>query len=789
MLRNYLITAFRNMARHKTYSSINIFGLMIGLICSFFIVLWAQDEMSYGTSLPEIDQVYSVMRHANFGGTIGTTTSMPKPLSDILNEEYPEITHTVMASWEINMVLTHQDKVFRSEGRDFGSDFFTVFKFPLHVGDSTTALLDPESIVISESLARRYLGDNWRLKDDLIGTTLRVDHRTDTKVTAVFEDVPANSSLQFEFVRPVEAFIRENDWVDQWDNNGLRMFARLEKGADAEIVGAKFKDLFDEHVDAWESDVFLHPVSDMYLWSNFENRMLVGGRIDYVRIFLLVAVFILLIASINFMNLATARSMQRAREIGVRKAVGATKSSLARQFIGESMITAMMAFILAIALVSLLLPSFNLLTNKTVTVSLFDPVIWLQFGGLALLTGFLAGSYPAFYLSSFNPIVVLRRGCSGKNAQGGSLRKGLVIFQFMISIIMIVGTFTVYQQLNYIPDKDLGLDRENVVYIDFEGEIQKQFGAFKQALISETSIVNVTITNQNPLSLGNNTIGVKWEGKADNDNTLFSIVSAGYDFVETMKITLKEGRLFSTDYGADSTNYVVNEKAVAGMGMDDRVGQSLPLWGNEGIIVGVIKDFHIKSLYNPIEPVIIRIAPEIRGIVFIRIAAGQTKAALTALEAVYKRFNPEYPFTFCFMDDAYEQTYRSEIIISTLASISAVLAILIACLGLFGLASFTVEQRSKEIGIRKVLGASVTKVVLVLSREFVLLVIGAYAVATPIAYYVMSIWLEDFTFHTEVSVGILAGAGIVSVLISGLTVNYQSLKAATANPVASLRSE
>ena len=788
MLRNYLITAFRNMGRHKGYAFINITGLAIGLACSFFIVLWVQDEMSYDTFLEENDQIYRVMQHTNFGGTTGTQSAMPKPLGDVLDEEYPEITHTVLMSWEMNMVLTHENQAFRSEGRYFGADFFTVFKFPLSVGDPSTALLDPESIAISESLAERYFGDDWRLKDDLLGTMFRVDNRIDVRLTAVFEDVPANSSLQFEFILPMEEYIRNNEWVEHWDNNGLRMFARLEKGTDAERVNAKIQDLINQHVDAWESDVFLQPFTDMYLWSDFENGVLVGGRIDYVRIFLLVAVFIILIASINFMNLATARSMQRAREIGVRKAIGATRSSLARQFIGESILTAMVAFILAMVLVFLLLPSFNVFTDKSVTVSLLDPGIWLQFGGLALLTGLLAGSYPAFYLSSLNAISVLR-GSPRKTARGGGLRKGLVVFQFIISIIMIVGTFTVYRQLSYIRDKDLGLDRENIVYMDFEGGIRKQFEAFKQELLSESAIINVSIANHNPLSIGSNTIGVQWDGKAEGDNTLYSVVSAGYDFVETMKIKLKEGRLFSKDYGTDSTNYIINEKAGATMGMDNPVGQRLTLWGREGIIIGVVKDFHMTSFYNPIKPVIIRLAPGSTGIAFVRIAAGKAEEALTALETVYKKFNPEYPFTFRFMDDQYEQTYRSEIVIGALANISAVLAILIACLGLFGLASFTAEQRSKEIGIRKVLGASVTNIVMLLSREFILLVVIAYALAAPIAYYVMSIWLEDFTFHTEISIGVLAGAGIGSVLIAWLTVSYQSIRAGAANPVVSLRSE
>jgi putative ABC transport system permease protein len=788
MIRNYIITALRNIRRHKGYSFINVTGLAIGLACSFFILLWVQDEMSYDKFLPESDQVYRVMRHTVFGGRKGTGSSMPKPIAQVLVDEYPEITHTVLMSWEMEMVLTYDHQAFRSDGRYFGSDFFTVFKFPLIVGDPVTALLDPESIAISESLAERHFGSDWREKKDLLGSMINVDHRLNAKLTAIFKDVPANSSLQFEFVIPMQEYIRRNDWVERWDNNGLRLFARLDEGVHPEVVNAKIKDLIDQHVDAWETDVFLQPYTDMYLWSNFENGVLVGGRIEYVRIFLLIASFIILIASINFMNLATARSTQRAREIGVRKAVGATKLSLSRQFIGESLLTAMIAFVIAMILIFLLLPSFNLLTDKSVHLSLSDPGLWLQFGCLALFTGFLAGSYPALYLSSFSVVSVLRSGVR-KKARGGGLRKGLVVFQFIMSIILIIGTLTVYRQLSYIRNKDLGVDRENVVYMAFEGNIRNQFEAFKHELLNQQGIKSVTISSQNPLSVGNNTIGVDWDGKIEGDNTLYSIINTGYDFVETMKIELKEGRVFSREFGTDSTNYIINEKAALSMGMDNPVGQRLAVWGREGSIIGVMKDFHMQSLYSGIEPVILRFDPRSTGIVFVRIEGGETGTALAALETVYNKFNPEYPLNTRFLDEEFEQTYRSETVIGTLANVFAVLAILIACLGLLGLAAFTAEQRSKEIAIRKVLGSSVLNIIVLLSREFILLVVGAYAVALPIAYYLMSKWLEDFAFHTEISIGILISAGILSVLIAWLNVSYQSIRAAMANPVVSLRSE
>jgi len=788
MIRNFFITAFRNIFRHKGYSFINVTGLAIGLACSFFILLWVQDERSYDKFIPEGDQIYRVMRTCVFGGNTGTTSSMPKPIAKVLVDEFPEITHTVLMSRALEMVLTHDHQAFRAQGRYIGSDAFTVFKYPLIAGDPATALRDPESIAVSESLAERHFGSDWREKKDLLGSMINVDHRLDAKLTAVFKDIPPNSSIQFDFIIPVQEFIRRNDWVERWDNNGLGVFARLDKGADPEAVNAKIKDLIDQHVDAWETDVFLQPYRDMYLWSSYENGKLVGGRIEYVRIFLFVALFIILIACINFMNLATARSSQRAREIGVRKTVGATKFSLARQFLGESLLTATIAFLIAMVLIFLLLPVFNQLTGKSVQLSLFDPGLWLQFGGLALFTGFLAGSYPALYLSSFSVASVLRSG-TGQKARGAGLRKGLVVFQFVMSIVLIISTLTVYRQLNYIRNKALGVDRENVVSLPLEGNLRQQYDAFKQELLSKPGVVNVTISNQNPIAVFGNTIGVEWDGKLEGDNTLYSIISTGYDFVKTMRIQMDSGRVFSREYSTDSSNYIVNERAAAAMGMDNPLGQRLSVWGREGQIIGVVKDFHTQSFYRDIEPVILRLAPDQTNTILMRIAAGETPKAMATLKSLYNRFNPGYPFNYSFLDADFEQMYRSETVISSLAIVFTVLAILIACLGLLGLASFTAEQRTKEIAIRKVLGSSIMNIVLLLSREFVLLVTAAYLVALPIAWYLMSRWLGDFAFHTNISAVVLIGAGVISVLIAWLNVSYQSIRAARTNPVKSLRSE
>ncbi|HUF09273.1 MAG TPA: FtsX-like permease family protein [Rhodothermales bacterium] len=516
--------------------------------------------------------------------------------------------------------------------------------------------------------------------------------------------------------------------------------------------------------------------------------MLVGGRIEYVRIFLFVALFVILIASINFMNLATARSTQRAKEIGVRKSVGATKSILARQFLGESLVIAGISFVAAMILVAAALPTFNSVTDKSVGLELLDPKYWLLFAGIAAVTGLLAGSYPALYLSSFNVISVLRSRI-GRVGTAAGLRKGLVVFQFVMSIVLIVGTFTVYEQLNHIRSMDLGLDRDNVVYLDFEGAIKDQYDSFAQELRAQPAIVDLATSNQNPLRIGNNTISVQWQGKDPADNTLYSIISTGYGLVETMNIRMAGGRTFSKEFGSDSASFVINETAAAAMGMDDPVGQALTLWGTEGEIVGVMKDFNMTTLYRPIEPVILRFDPDRTDILYVRIAAHQTGDALAGLEHVYSKFNPEYPFEYRFLDEEFEDNYRSEIVIGSLANFFAFVALLIACLGLFGLASFTAEQRTKEIGVRKVLGASVASVVTLLSKEFLLLVGAAFVVAAPLSYYLMSDWLSEFEYHADFGTGILLAAGLGAMIVAWLTVSYQSMKVATANPVVALRSE
>jgi predicted permease len=786
MLRNFLRVAFRSMLRHKGYAALNIAGLTVGLTCAFFITLWIQDELSTDRFHDDGDRIYSVMRHSTFGGVKGSTVSIPKPLAQALIDEYPEVENTVLWSWDTWALLRHDQEATRINGRWAGSDFFEVFSFPFIQGNPETALDSPESIVLTESIAERFFGADWR-SANVLGQTIRLDNRIELTITGVAEDAPANTQLNFNFIVPIEEFIGRNTWVEQWDNNGLRMFARLRAGTDLEAFNAKIKDHINRHVDSYETEAFFYPVSRQYLYGDFENGVQVGGRIEYVRAFGLVALLIILIASINFMNLATARSAARAREIGVRKTIGATRQSLAAQFMGESLLKATIAFLIAVALAGALLGSFNDLTGKAVTLSgMAANLPW--FVGIAALTGLLAGTYPALYLSGFSVMAVFRKQ-NASSGRGSGLRKALVVTQFAMSIVLIVGTLTVYQQLDYIQSKDLGINRDNVAIVRLEGGVRNKYETFKNQLLQVDGVTAVSTSGINPLSIGNDTIGVDWEGKDPNNNTLFWNGAVGYDFVETMGITLAGGRDFSPQFGSDTTNYVINWEAAKAMGMDNPVGQQISFWEVPGTIVGVMEDFQMGSMYFPIRPVIFRFRPDTGGQMYVRMEAGRTREALAGLERLYAEFNPEYLLNIRFMDEEYNESYQSEAVLGKLSNVFALVAIFIACLGLFGLASFTAEQRGKEIGIRKVLGASVPQMAILLSREFLLLVFAAFLIGAPVAYMVMNDWLGDFAYRIEMGLGILLAAGLATMLIAWLTVSYQSIRCALMDPVDSLRSE
>ena len=786
MLRNYLKIAYRNLLRHKGYTAINVAGLAVGLAGSFFILLWVQDERSYDRFLEDGDRIHRVWRNDHAGEEVETRGGTSKPLAETIEAEYPEIEEAVQTTWPQRFIVTQGDERFREPGTYASADFFDVFRFPFIAGDPETAL-QGRSAVITDRLARKLFGEDWQAAGAALSQPINVDRWEGIAIAGVIEDIPENSSLQFDVLLPIQGFFARNPLAEEWGNNFLPLYVKLSEGASLADVNAKVADVVNRHEEGANEVVFLQPYEDLYLYSEYENGQLVGGRIEYVRIFSVVAVFLLLIAAINFMNLATARSMKRAREVGVRKAVGARRGSLVGQFLGESVGLALVAFAFALLLVFALLPLFGSLTGKAVAAADLDGGFLVGALSVALVVGLLAGSYPALYLSSFGPLAVLR-GTAGQRSGAARLRKGLVVFQFALSMLLIVATVAVYLQVQYISDRDVGLDRNDLIYLVQEGALESQYDAVRQELLTRPGIAGVTAANANPLQVGNSTGSATWPGK--NPDVAFEtyIINADYDFVETMRMELVAGRTHSRAFGADSAGFVINEKLAEAMG-GDVVGKPLSFWEETGTVIGVVKDFDMNSLYAPDAPLVIRLAPEATSRLYVRAEPGQTAEALASLEAVIEQFNPASPFDYRFLDAEYEATYRSEVVMGRLANVFAVIAIFISCLGLFGLVAFTAERRTKELGVRKVLGASVPHLVMLLTGEVTRLVLLGIALAIPVAYYAMHQWLANFDSHVDVGPALFVLAGAVALAAAWLTVSYQAIKAALADPVQSLRYE
>jgi ABC-type antimicrobial peptide transport system permease subunit len=793
MYWSYLKTALRNSRRNKVYALINILGLAVGLTCTFFIVLWVQSELAVDKFHSEGPNIYRVLRTADYGpGQVSTTDAITAKLVDVLDEEYPEITHSVLMSWSRSVAFSNGNESYRQLGRNAGPEFFSLFSYDLLAGTAENALLSPKSIAISKSMATKFFSDSWdeNVADSvaanaILGKSLRVDNRDDYVVSAVFADISPKSSISFQFVLPVEEYSSRNGWVDDWGNNGFKMFVRLQPGTNPATVSAKIRNVIKENQDGELSELSLQAYTDVYLYSDFTDGEVTGGRIEYVRMFILVAILIALIASINFMNLSTARSSQRSLEIGVRKAMGGTRSELSRQFMLESVSTAFIAFIIACASVIALAPAFSWLTGKPITVGFEDPVLWLQFGGVALLVGLISGLYPAAYLSALDVVRIIR----GRKSRGGgrSFRRALVVFQFAMSVILIVSTITVFKQLDYIRSKNLGVDRENVFFSRLEGGMKSQLDSVSDRLKSNPAITHITSSDQSPIDVDISTGGLNWVGKPENHKTQYFLVSVGYDFIETMGIDLVSGRTFARDFGTDTSNVLINETAARAMGLEDPIGQSISLWDRDGVIIGIVKDFHMQSLYEPIEPLVIRFDPPSARYIFVRTNAVSTSEALADFETTFRASSPEFPFKYWFLDDEFEEAYRSDASIGNLARCFAFIAAFISCLGLYGLAAFSAEQRTKEIGIRKVLGAGVISIVYNLSSEFLKLVAISLVIGGPIAYLYMSRWLDNFAFSTKLGPGIFVMAALTTILIAFGSVTFQSIRAALANPTSALQ--
>jgi putative ABC transport system permease protein len=788
MIKNYLKTAWRNLWKNKTFSLINIMGLAFGMTCSLLIMLWVKDEYAINKFHVNHPRIYRVMENQNYSGAISTFEATPGILAENIVKDIPEIEMASQVLWEEEPLFTVGDKYDKEKGRYVQKDFLKMFSFRLKKGDPKTALDRPDGVVISQKLVDKYFKGQ-----DPIGKIIRLDSKDNVQVTGVLDEIPETSSLKFDFLMSYHRWWKDNDWAKEWGNNGPRCMVMLKPNADVNKVNAKIKGYIKTKNKDSNVEIFLQNYAESYLYSDWEHGVLKGGRIDNVRIFSIVAIIILLIACINFMNLATARSLKRAREIGVRKVVGAFKRQLMGQFIGESLFVAFLALLVSIILALVVMPTFNTLTDKQLNLDFTDPA----FIGLLLLltfvTGVISGSYPALFMSSLNPIVVLKG--SLKFRTGATLfRKALVVIQFALSIIMILGMIIIYRQVDYIHNKNLGFSRENLLYMPLEGELNKTYPTFKQELLRQAGIKEVTSSSSSPLEVGSSTMGVNWPGKDTTKKMLFSNNPVTYDYVKTMGIQLIEGRDFSPAFGLDSMNYLVNEAAAKQIGYKEPVGKDLTMWGDKGKIIGLMKDYHHNSLKVPIEPLILRLHKDKQwggywGYVVVRTDPGKTEEAIASMEKMYKQFNPGFPFKYFFADQEFMTHYKREHTTSKLSKYFAFLAIFISCLGLFGLITFTAEQRTKEIGIRKVLGASVPGIVQMLSKDFIKLVLIAAVIAFPIAWLWMNSYLQDFAYRVEIGWVAFAIAGIAAIMIALITVSFQAIKAALSNPVKSLRTE
>jgi putative ABC transport system permease protein len=787
MLRNYLKIAIRNLTKNSVYSFINISGLSIGIASSVLILLWVADEYSYDTFHKNYNSIYKLYQSQEWQQGIGTGVAMPYPLKEVIKNRTSAIKHVVMTNWgEGNMLEVGENRL-NKLGLSASEDFFKVFSLDMIKGDPNTALNDPSSIVITESTAQALFENQ-----DPINQLIKIDNGQELKVTGVIKDLPKQTFLKLDYVLPFGYLESTQGWVrnskDNWNNNSFQMYVQLQDNATVKEVNASIQDIVKENnPKAPTAQLFLHPMSKWRLYSNFENGKNSGGLIDYVQLFTAIAIFVLIIACINFMNLATARSERRAREVGIRKSVGSRRKELIFQFLGESIMITLISFLIAIVLVEILLPSYNQLVNKNISINYANPLIWLTALGLILVIGIFSGSYPAFYLSSFQPVKVLK----GKINLGKGVstpRQVLVTLQFGFSIFLIIGTIIIYQQVMHVKSRDMGYDSENLIQIWTNNELESNFQTIREELV-RTGVVKSVCKSNSPITSIFSNNEIEWEGKLSEQRVAFSVIATEYDYTETMGIKILEGRDFSRDFN-DSSSTVINQAAVDLMAMNNPIGQKIKMNGRDFKIIGVMPNVVMGSPYEPVEPMTLIFDPDWSSTITVRLnKTPDLNASVEAIQGVFKKHNPTYPLWYRFADSDFEKKFSDINLISRLAGIFASLAIVITCLGLLGLAAFMAEQRTKEIGIRKVMGASVASLVILLSKDFSKLVIFAFAVSAPIGWWFINDFLKRYPYRVDVAWWVLAGSGVVALGLALLIVSTQAMRAARANPSQSLRSE
>jgi putative ABC transport system permease protein len=792
MFKNYLRTAIRNLRKNRGYSFLNVCGLAIGMACCILILLWVKDELSYDKFHEKADRIFRMTSEWNQRGVIAHYPLVFSGIAPLLQNDYPEVMSYVRFDQRLNTLISSGDKKFYEE-RLFYTDasLFEVFTFPLVKGDPETALIEPYSIVMSEKMAEKYFGS-----ENPVGQTLTVDNEHDYKITGIMKKIPRNSHVQFDFLASMTTLEAQDPRYGKLWAWNCYTYLLLPPGYSYLDLEKKFPDFIRRHrgEEAAEAYTFsLQPLTSIHLHSNLGSEIEPNGDIRYVYIFSIIAFFILLIACINFMNLSTARSANRAKEVGVRKVLGADRIRLIRQFLGESLFLSLMALPIAVALVMLFLPAFNTLTGKDLIIDYFgNSVFYLGLIGILLFVGLISGSYPAFFLSTFRPAEVLR----GKlKAGSGSVlfRKVLVVVQFSISIVLIAGTVIITNQLDFISKKKLGFDKEHVVVMPVSrAGIGQEFEAFKKELLQNPGIESVCGSTSLPSLLPTRSIFIP-EGFEEEERLTLRNVLVDHDFIRTFGMEIVEGRDFSRDFATDRQEaFIVNEAAVKEFGWDSAVGKRLiDLEGPKGYVIGVVKDFHFRSKHQRIEPLILSLVPSSRYVYFVsvKIKSWNLSDTLSFLKSKWQAFSPNWPFEYFFLDDNLDRMYKSEDRLRQVFLTFTFLAIFIACLGLSGLTAFTAEQRTKEIGIRKILGASVPGVVLLLSKEFMKWVLIANAIAWPVTYFAMGRWLENFAYRISLGWAAFIVSAALALGIALITVGFQAAKAALANPADALRYE
>lgn len=804
MIKNYFKIAWRNVIRHKTHTAINVIGLALGMTCCLFIFMWVQDEKGIDNFHHNGKNLYALYQTVTSNGKIFSTYDTPLKFGNMqratfvledVRQAVPEIKNVTFYAtgydlpWGHPETLQVGEKIVKMDGARAGKNFFNMFSYPVITGNAETALSDMNSISISRHTAELFFGS----PANAVGKSIRYENKYSYIVSSVFENVGPESSLKFDFLLNWELQKR----ILEWSSNDFNTYIQLSDNADVKQVEAKINQYVQTHIEKTRGvdiHIGLQRFGDQYLHNNFANGKPAGGRIEYVKIFSEVAIFILIIACINFMNLATARSVKRAKEVGVRKVVGSSRGNLIGQFFGESLVFSFLAMLLSMILLLALLPAFNQFTGKQFGFPLAQISFWVSLISLVLITGLVAGSYPALYLSSLRPVRILK-GALRFTRGAIWFRKGLTVFQFVLSIILLIATIVITRQTSYVQSAHLGYDRENMVYMRIEGELSKKnkYLLFKERAQKMPGIALIDRTTEVPQAMNFVVFDdqIKWQGKDKNSTIGIKPASVGFDFIKIMKLQVAEGRGFSPTNPTDSTDaFMVNEEAVKEMGMKNPIGQWVSAWSKRGHIIGVLKDYHTQSLHEPIRPILLDIKEgEYFGVIIARTEPGKTKEALESLAAVYKSINPNYPFTYQFVDQEYKKLYTSELIISTLSMVFAVVAIVISCLGLLGLVIFSAEQRTKEFGVRKVLGASLGQLMMLFAQDFMKLIGIAFLIAAPVGWYAMRNWLQDFAYRIDISWWIFALAGAGSLAIALFTLSYEAFKTAIANPVKSLRSE